>query len=169
MSLILALILTTAVAQETPVQPSIPIEVFQVLELPVTITDTALVKTKGGYLLRCQMSNDSEFRTLGLRYSLAVVDSVNGTKAVISRNEGLKLAQNQTKLLTFKTPIKLKLTGGERLVLMLEQVVSTDYVWEVMKSKEALAAYIAGDFSVVPRVLRVSNQVDAPIPNRIFY
>lgn len=167
MSLILALILTTVAAQEKPVQP-LPIEVFQVIELPVTITDTALVKTKGGYLLKCQISNDSESRILGLRFSLAIIDSI-GTKAIVSRNEGLKLPQYQTKILTFKTPIKVKLAGGERLVLMLEQIVSTDYVWEVMKAKEALAAYLAGDFSVVPRVLRVSNQVDAPIPNRILY
>jgi hypothetical protein len=100
---------------------------------------------------------------------LAVIESIDGAKAVISRNEGLKLAQGQTKTVTFKTPIRLRLTGGERLVLMLEQVVSTDYVWEVMKAKEALAAYIAGDFSVVPRVMRVSNQVDAPIRERIIY
>lgn len=169
MSLILALILTTAAAQEPSAQPSIPIEVFQVLELPITITDTQFVKTKGGYLLKCRISNDSEFKTLGLRYSLAVVESVNGPKAVISRNEGLKLAQQETKTVTFKSPVRLKLTGGERLVLMMEQVVSTDYVWEVMKAKEALAAYIAGDYSVVPRVMRVSNQVDAPIRERIIY
>jgi len=169
MSLILALILTAAVAQEPPAQPSIPIDVFQVIELPITITDTQLVKTRGGYLLKCRISNDSEFQTLGVRYSLAVIESIDGAKAVISRNEGLKLAQGQTKTVTFKTPIRLRLTGGERLVLMLEQVVSTDYVWEVMKAKEALAAYIAGDFSVVPRVMRVSNQVDAPIRERIIY
>ena len=162
MSLILALILTTVVVQEPP-PPQTPIEVFQVLELPVTISDTALVKTKGGYLLKWQISNDAEFRMLGVRFSLAVVDSVDGARAVISRNEGLKLAPNQTKIVTFKTPIKLKLNGSERLILMLEQIVSTDYVWEVMKAKEALAAYIAGDFSVVPRVMRVLNQVDAPI------
>ena len=47
---------------------------------------------------------------------------------------------------------------------MLEQVVSTDYFWEVVKAKENLEAYISGDYSVVPRVLRLSNQVDAPPP-----
>lgn len=169
MSLILAFILTTAAAQGTPAQPSIPIEVFQVIELPITITDTVLVKTKYGYVLKCQIANNSEFSTLGLRYSLAVVDSMNATNGIISRNEGLKLGGNQTKTVTFKTPIKLTMKGDARLVLMLEQVVSTDYVWEVMKAKEALAAYISGDYSVVPRVMRVSNQVDAPMPIRIIY
>jgi predicted secreted protein len=168
MSLIFAFILTTFVAQEKPVQPSIPIEVFQVIELPLTITDTALVKTKGGYFLKCQISSNSEFRTLGVRYALAVVNSMNVTTTIINRNEGVKLAANQTKTLTFKTPIKLRLKADERLVLMFEQVITTDYVWEVMKAKEALAAYIAGDYSVAPRVLRVSNQVDAPIPGRIY-
>lgn len=169
MSLILALILTTTAAQGTPVQPSVPIEPFQVIDLPITITDTALVKTKSGYLLKCQVANNSNFRILGIRYSLAVVDSMNATSAILNRNEGLKLVENQIKTLTFKTPIRLKLKSDERLVLMLEQVVSTHYVWEVMKAKDALAAYINGDYSIAPRVMRVSNQVDAPIRNRIIY
>jgi hypothetical protein len=70
---------------------------------------------------------------------------------------------------TFKTPLRLNLKGDERVVLMVEQVISTDYVWEVVQAKEALASYIAGDFSTTPRVLRVLNQVDAPFPIRIVY
>ena len=162
MALILALILTTAAAQQTPAERPVPVEVFQVIELPITITDTALVKTKDGYLLKCLLSNNSEFRALGLRYSLAIVDSMNETKGVITRNENLKLAQFQTKSVTFRTPFKLSIKPNERLVLMLEEVISTDYMWDVMKAKEALAAYIAGDYSIAPRVQRLSNQVDVP-------
>jgi hypothetical protein len=169
MSLILALILTTRAGPQAPVQRQVPVEVFQVIELPITITDTALVKTKDGYLLKCLLSNNSEFRALGLRYSLAVVDSMNVTNAVVTRNEGLRLTQYQTKSMTFRTPIKLKLKADQRLVLMLEQVVSTDYLWEVMKAKEALASYTTGDYSVVPRVLRVNTQVDAPPRTRVIY
>ena len=170
MTLILALILTTAAGQQTPAERRIPVEVFQVTELPVTISDTALIKTKDGYVVKCVLSNNSEFRALGLRYSLAVIDSMNVTTAIISRNEGLKLAEFQTKSLTFRTPVKLKMKSDDRLVLMLEQVISTDYMWDVMKAKEAMAAYIAGDYSVVPRVQRSINLVDAPprvqvIPN----
>lgn len=73
MSLLFALILTTAANQQKPVQHRVPIELFQVIDLPLTITETALVKTKDGYLLQCLISNNSEFRTVGLRYSLAVV------------------------------------------------------------------------------------------------
>ena len=169
MVLVFALIWTFAPAQQPTAPREVAVEVFQVLELPIAIKDTALVKTKDGYLLKCLLSNNSEFRALGLRYSLAVIDSMNVTNAVLTRNEGLKLAQYQTKSVTFRTPVKLKLEAGERLVLMLEQVVSTDYVWEVMKAKESLAAYTAGDYSVVPRVLRVSNQVDSPPQIRVIY
>ena len=163
MALILALILTTAAVQQAPVERGVPVEVFQIMELPITITDTTLVKTKNGYLLKCQLSNNSEFPALGLRYALAVVDSMNALTAIISRNEGLRLAEFQTKSLTFKTPIKLKLKSDERLVLMLEQIISTDYVWDVIRSTEALRAYLTGDYSVPPRVLRSLNQVDAPL------
>lgn len=170
MALILALILTTAAGQQTPVERQVSVEVFQVIELPITIADAALVKTKGGYLLKCLLSNNSEFRALGLRYSLAVVDSMNSTTAIVNRNEGLKLAEFQTKNVTFRTPIKLKMKSDERLVLMLEQVISIDYVWEVMKAKEDLALYIAGDYSVVPRVQRSLNLVDSPPPiPRVIY
>lgn len=162
MSLILALLLITPAAQQAPVQRQVPVDVLQVIELPVTITDAALVKTKDGYLLKGLISNNSEFRTLGVRYSLAVVDSMNETKAIVTRNEGLKLGRSQTKSITFRSPIKLQLKADERLVLIMEQVVSADYLWDVMNSKEVLAAYIAGDYSVIPRVQRVINQLDAP-------
>ena len=158
-SLIFAGILTATAAQEAPVQQT-PVEVFQVLDLPVTITETVLVKTKDGYLLKCSLTNNSEFPLIGLRYSLVVADSMNTTNTVAVRDEALKLAGSQTKTITFKTPIKLKLKTGERLVLMLDEVGSVDYTWRVIKAKEALGAYINGDYSVAPRVVRMSNQVD---------
>lgn len=138
------------------------------LEIPATINNPVLVKTKGAYLLKCSISSSSEFRQLGLRYTLVVIDS-SDRKRVISQNEGFKLAPYQSSDVTFKTPLKLKLKGQERLVLMLEHLTSTDYVWEVINSKDALSAYLAGDYSKTPRVLRVRNQVDPPPRLRIWY
>jgi len=168
MSIILALILVAATNWQTPVQ-RVPIEVFQINELPITITETKLVGTKDEYLLKCVVSNNSEFRALGLRYSLTVVDTMNQAKTVVTRNESVKLRQSQIKSATFRTPIKLKIKPNERLVLMLEQVISTDYIWEVVKAKENLEAYIAGDYSVVPRVLRLRNQFDTPPRRSVIY
>ena len=148
----------------------ITMEVFQVLELPVSVLNPVLVKTKGGYLVKCSLANSSEFRQLGLRYSVALLNSSDGVnRRVISRNEGFVLAPYQTRNVTFKTPLKLNLSGSERLVLMLEQLISTDYVWNVINPKEALTAYTAGDYSITPRVLRVRNQVDAPPRPRVIY
>jgi hypothetical protein len=151
----------SAPAQQPPAR-QVAVEVFQILELPITITNPALVKTKTGYQLTCQLSNGSEFQQLGIRYSLAVIDSTNAT-SIVTRDEGFKLPAYQMKSVSFKTPIKLKLKDGERIVLMVEQVISTDYVWDVLKARDSLAAYISGDYSVTPRVVRVSNYVDAPI------
>jgi hypothetical protein len=50
---------------------------------------------------------------------------------------------------------------------MLEQTISSETIWEVMKAKEALEAYAKGDYSVVPRVLRGPNQVDVPPGGRL--
>src|SRR5437868_12146161 len=98
--LIFAGILTIAAGQEAAVQ-QIPVEVFQVLDLPVTVTETALVKTKDGYLLKCSLTNNSEFPLIGLRYSLVVADSMNSANFVAVRDESLKLAESQTKASTF--------------------------------------------------------------------
>ena len=162
-----AFIPRVAAAQQQQEQTAV--EVFQVLEMPITTTDASLVKTKNGYLLKCVLANSTEFRQLGLRYSLAVIDSMNATSAIVSRNEGFRLAPYQTKTITFKTPLRLNLKGDERFVLMVEQIVSTDYVWDVLKSKDSLAAYIGGDYSVMPRVMRVSNHVDSIMPPRIMF
>ena len=167
--LVLAFILTIAAAQQAPADQRVPVEVFQVMELPLTVTDAGLIKTKSGYLLKCLVTNNSEYRALGVRYSLAVVDSANVAKAVITTNDGLKLAPYQTKSLTFKAPVKLKIQPGDRLILMPEQIISIHFVWDVLKAKEALTAYIAGDYSVTPRVMRVLNQIDAPPRINLIY
>jgi hypothetical protein len=53
---------------------------------------------------------------------------------------------------------------------MVEQVISRESIWEVVKAKEAFDAYARGDYSVTPVVLRVANQVDAPLlPDRPRY
>ena len=143
-------------------------EVFQVFELPLTVTNPVLVKTKHGYVLKCILANASEFPQLGLRYSLAIVDA-DGSQSVISRTEGFVLAPYQTKNVSFKTPLRLNPEGNERLVLMVEQVISADYVWDVVQPKEALASYLNGDYSTSPRVLRMLNEVDTREPLRIIY
>jgi hypothetical protein len=165
--LVLVLAVSAAPAQSGEVVAT-P-EVFQVVDLPVAVTNPTLVKTKNGYVLRCSLSNSSEFRQLGFRYSLAVVDSGNGATSILNRTEAFKLAPFQAKTVTFKAPLRLNLKGDERLVLMVEQVISTDYVWEVLQAKDALASYIAGDYSTQPRVLRVLNAVDPRMPLQILY
>jgi len=147
--------------------PVVP-DVFQVVEIPLTLTNPLLVKTKNGYLLKCSLANTSEYRELGFRYSIALIDTE--TKIIVTRSEGFRLAPDEIKIVTFRTPLKLNLKGDERLVLMVEQLVSTDYVWEVIQAKEDLINYANGDYSTPPRVLRVLNQVDArPLPVSIPY
>ena len=144
-----------------------PVEVFQVLELPLVVHEASLVKSeKGGYFLKLSLANSTELKMLGLRYSLITINSDDKPQIRVNRTEGFSLAPYATKSLTFKTPIKLKPKDGERLVLMLEQVVSRESIWEVVKAKDALEAYAKGDYSVVPTVMRVTNAVDSPPETR---
>lgn len=148
----------------------VAIEVFQVLELPLSVHQASMLKTEKGYLLKLSLANTSELKMIGLRYSLVTIDSGNQARPIVNRTEGFSMQPYATRSLTFKTPIKFKPRVGERLVMMLEQVISRESIWEVVKAKEAFDAYARGDYSVMPVVLRVANQVDAPpLRPRVLY
>ena len=146
----------------SPIQ-DLSVEVFQVLELPLNVHEALLVKSDkgGGYFLKLSLANSTELKMIGLRYSLVSIDVENKVRLRVNRTEGFSILPYKTKSLTFKTPIRFK-SNGERLVLMIEQVISRESIWEVVKAKDAIEAYAKGDYSVIPVVLRVANQVDAP-------
>ena len=151
---------------ELPQSGELAVEVFQVLDLPLSVHEASLVKSDKAFLLKVSLSNSSELKLIGLRYSLAIIDSKNQLQPLVNRTEGFSIAGYGTRTLTFKTPVKFKPKDGERLVLMLEQVVSRESIWEVVKAKDALEAYARADYSVTPVVMRVANQVDAPSPEQ---
>ena len=150
-----------------PQTGDLTVDVLQVLDLPLNIHEAALTKTERGYLLRMSLGNSSDLKIIGLRYSLVSTDARNQVQIRVNRTEGFAVPAYGTKTVTFKTPIRLKQRDGEQFVLMIEQVVSRESIWEVVKAKEALEAYARGDYSVVPTVLRVPNQVDSPPDGRI--
>ena len=151
-------------------QTSAPsVEVFQVLDLPLTVHEASLVKSERGYLVKLAVGNSSEVKLVGLRYSLVTIDSKNQMQLRVNRTEGFAVPAYASKTLTFKTPIRIKPKDDERFVLMVEQVVSPEWIWEVVKAKDALEAYSRGDYSVMPTVMRMVNQVDAPFTPRVIY
>lgn len=143
------------------------VDVFQVLDLPLSIHEASLTKTDRGSFLKVSLGNSSDVKIIGLRYSLVSIDAQDHVQPRVNRTEGFSVPAYGTKTLTFKTPIRLKPKDGERFMLMIEQVISRESIWEVVKAKDALEAYARGDYSVVPTVLRVANQVDSPSPERI--
>ncbi len=161
------IVLAGSSRKEVKAQTNRPIEVFQVLELPLVVHEASLLKSEKGYFLRLSLANSAELKMIGLRYSLITINSDNHTQIIVSRTEGFSLAPYASKNLVFKTPIKLKPRDGELVVLMLEHVVSRESIWEVVKAKDALEAYARGDYSVMPVVMRVSNAVDSPPIGRL--
>jgi hypothetical protein len=149
----------------------VAVEVIPVLEFPLNLHEATLVKTeKGyGYVLKCRFSSSADVSLIGIRYSLTVIDAVGGGRPITNRIEGFELPAYGTKTLTFPTPIRFKRVDGSRLVMMLEQVVSRESIWEVIKAKDVLEGYVKGDYSIQPHVLRVANQVDAPLQTRVIY
>jgi hypothetical protein len=149
----------------------VPIDVFQVFDLPLNINEASLTKSARGQLLQLSFGNSSDLKIIGLRYSLVSIDSRNQFQIRVNRTEGFSLPAYGAKTLTFKTPIRLKQKDDERLLLMIEQVISRESIWEVVKAKEAFEKYAQGDYSVVPTVLRIPNQVDSPpvVPGPIYF
>jgi|SRR5215217_7691211 len=157
--ILVGVVLSAALA---PQSSELPVEVFQVLDLPLNVHEASLTKTERGfYFLKLSLANSSELKMIGLRYSLATIDSRNQVQPLVNRTEGFSVPAYGMKTLTFKTPINFKQKDGERLLLMIEQVLSRESIWEVVKAKDALEGYARGDYSP-PTVLRVTNQVDAP-------
>ncbi|HET7114490.1 MAG TPA: hypothetical protein VFI57_12645, partial [Pyrinomonadaceae bacterium] len=152
-----------------PQSSDLSVEVFQVLDLPLNVHEASLTKNERSYLLKLTLANSSELKIIGLRYSLAVIDPQNQLQIFVNRTEGFSIPGYGIKTLTFKSPIKFKQKDGERLVLMIEQVISRESIWEVVKAKDALEAYAHGDYSVTPSVMRVTNQVDSRPGEQIIY
>jgi hypothetical protein len=155
---------------QTKQQPkTFPVEVFQVLGLPLNVHEASLLERDSGYVLRCRLSSESTSAILGMKYSLTAIDPVSGARPIVNRIEGFELGSTGTRTVTFATTIRVKPERGSRLVLMLEQVLSRESIWEVIKAKDALEAYVMGDYSIQPNVLRVANQIDAPPVTRLIY
>ena len=147
----------------------VAVEVLPVIELPLTVHDAALIKTEKSYQLKCRLSNSADVKIIGIRYSLTAIDPLTGGTPITNRIEGFEVTGYDTKTIKFSTPISFTPKEGLRVVLMLEQVVSRESIWEVIKAKDALESYVKGDYSVLPHVMRVANQVDAPPQTRIIY
>ncbi|HEX6728864.1 MAG TPA: hypothetical protein VF074_02585 [Pyrinomonadaceae bacterium] len=161
--------LSHAAAFQKRVGQVVPVEIFQVYELPVSISRVELVSSARAYELRCSITNNSNEKLHGFRYSLVATDSNDGRHALVNRSEAFVLLPYETRQRTIRTPLNIKLKAEYRLVIMFEQILGADSIWEVIKPKDALEAYLSGDYSVIPRVLRVANQVDAPavVPLRL--
>ena len=156
-------------AQNQPTE-IIPVEVFHVGQLPVAITNVELVGSAKGFQLRCSVTNNSDEKLLGFRYSIVAIDSNNAKTAVANRFEAWALRPYATKRKTFGALLPTSVKNQVRVVLMLEQIVGAESIWEVIKAKDALDSYTSGDFSKIPTVLRVPNHVDvAPQQQRIIY
>lgn len=162
---------TVAVGQQArPQAKTFSVEVYQVLGLPLNIHEASLVERESSFVLRCRVSSESFANLLGMRYSLTTIDPVSGAHPIANRIEGFKLDASGSRTVTFSTPIRFKPKNGDRIVLMIEQVIGGEVIWEVIKAKDALDAYVKGDYSGQPTVMRVANQIDAPVPvTRIIY
>jgi hypothetical protein len=119
--------------------------------------------------LKGDFSNNSDQQIAGLSYLLVLVDANNKVQPALIRTESCKLAAYETRTITFRTPLRLKVERGARLELMLEQVLGVQSIWQVLKARQTLEAYAAGDYSLTPSVLRVPNHVDAPPRSQIIY
>ncbi len=168
--LALLVVACQTVAAQTAIQTQeFAAEVFAVPDLPLSIQQVALVKNEKGFLLRCTLSNSSDDEMIGMRYTLVVDQPFETQRLILNRSEGFKLKAFASRRITFQTPVRVSPKRGQRIVLMVDQALATHSIWEVVKARDALNAYLSGDYSVVPSVIKVANQIDAPLQPRIIY
>jgi hypothetical protein len=154
--------------QELPTE-IIPVEVFHVGELPVALSSVELVGSSKGYQLRCSMTNYSDEKLIGFRYSIVAIDSSNTKTAILSRSEAWDLRPYATKRKTFLSVLPASLKNKVRVILMLQEIDGAQSIWEVIKARDTLDAYASGNFSTIPTVLRAPNHVDATPAQPIRY
>ena len=145
-----------------------PVEVVQVLELPVSLSDVVMANTNKGYVLKCTISNNLGTPINGMDYMILVIDGNNSKEAILSGSEKLQLKGHDTKNLVSKTAFGLNVTQGYRLLLIPNRVFDGESIWEVPKAGDVLQTFASGDYSVIPRATRVTNLVDTPIGSAPF-
>lgn len=146
----------------------VPVEVVQVLEQPVKLSDVVLANTDKGYVLQCSISNNLSTPVIGMDYLLLVIDANNSREAILSVSEKFQIKEHASRNLISKTAFGLNVTQGYRLILIPNRVFDGESIWEVPKAGEVLEAFASGDYSVTPRATRVTNLVDTPIGSAPF-
>ena len=147
----------------------LPVEVFQVGGLPINVHEATLTGKGWDYVVRLRVSNQSASELRGIRYALKPVDPVRGVLNGLNPTEVFDLKEHESKTITFNSRLRSGPIRGCHFVLIVEQVIGDDSIWEVIKAKDALDSYLKGDYSVQPNVMRVNNAVDAPPQTRVIY
>ena len=148
---------------QQPASPEVPIDVFQIYNLPIALSNASFRTTKRGDSLKLVISNSSNEQILGVRYWLLVVDSANRVRRAADQSESLKLDAYSAKAVSFPAPPRWQIVDDERVFLVLAQVIGRDSIWEIQQARSALLSYVKGDSYSMPSVLRILNQVDSPI------
>ncbi|MCM3869336.1 MAG: hypothetical protein ND895_01395 [Pyrinomonadaceae bacterium] len=155
-------------SQDVANADQLPVEVMAVLELPAYVTNPILIRTEKGYRLNFQISNSTDDRILGFTYLLLVFDSAGKLRTLGSRGLALELDGYATKDLTLRVPGKLEIGSSHRTMLIIQQVIGRESVWEVLNAQAMVEAHVRGDH-VAPEVKQVLDQVDSPPRLRVIY
>jgi hypothetical protein len=138
----------------------LPVEVLPVAELPVSLTNTILSSTESGLVLKCQVSNNSKSRIVGLTYLLLVQDADEKSHLIVSQSVSFKLAGGSSKDVTFQVPRKLKIKAGDQAVLLVQEVLGRKWLWAVLNSRQVVTGFAKDNTYLAPEVKRILNQAD---------
>ena len=162
------LVVSAAKSQDVTDPDQLPVDVMQVLELPAHVSNPILLRSEKSYLLKCQISNNSNDRILGFTYQLLVLDSANKLRTMVRRTAALKVPGYATRDLTLRLPTKLEIKSGDRAVIAVEELIGRELVWTVLNSREVLEAYGRGEY-LAPEVKQILNLVDSEPRPRVIY
>ncbi len=135
-------------------------EVLDLPEMPIGIEPFSLGQSTEGYDLLCSVINRSDDRVLGLGLLVLVVDEKGETRGGSKWSERIELTGLSRKESTLHLPVKLRIRSSDRVVLMVEQVIGRETIWNAAKAREALQRHVSGEAYTAPEVQQMSNRHD---------
>jgi len=154
----------TVVAQATPEQLQVRVDLLQVTDLPLSLSMAVLDKTEKGYVLKCAATNSASEQVLGVTFLVLVLNPDNKVRGGVSWTQRIKMASFDSQDLTVRVPLKFQVDSRDRVVLAVEQVFGHDSIWQVLKAREAAEAYAGGNPAVLAKVQRSANEYDGRVP-----
>ena len=138
------------------------VEYFEQDDLPIRVSNGALVKKQGFEELTGRIANLSDEQVSGVVFLMIALTEDGKISGRISWVEKLDLEAGELRAAVIRLPKKISVPLNGKLVLGVDEIFGHRSIWIASKVEQALEAYGTGATVSTPRIKRVTNLVDSP-------